>query len=156
MEQGLILVIGASRGIGKAVVLNLAAAYPTHQLIAVSRNITTQQSEFTSHSPNINCFDADMSCDSGIFSLIGRITSQIKFLIYCSGEMGPLYTENPSPEDFDRIVSINTKAPYFLTQQLSSKFQEHAKIIYITTGVAKFYGCPTPLYSISKAALNMV
>lgn len=156
MATGSILIVGASRGIGKALVENLASVYPQSQLIAVSRKITDIQPEFDRSFGNVQCLDADMSQTEGYFGLADQITNPIKYLVYVSGEAGPKYAENPSPEDFDRIMSINTKAPYFLTKELAPKFENNAKIIYISSGLARFYGPPYPIYSISKAGLNMV
>lgn len=156
MEVGSIIVIGASRGIGKAVVLNMLSAYPNHQLIAVSKKISSQQSEFSLMSSNIQLIDADLSTVSGIYSLVPLIAGPIKFFIYVSGVTGSTYSENPTPEEFDSVMNVNTKGPYFLTKELAPKFQDNSKIMYISSGLARFYGAPYPIYSISKAALNMV
>ena len=53
MSRSAIVIIGASKGIGKALTLTLAHTYPNNLLIAVSRHISSLQNEFASKFSNI-------------------------------------------------------------------------------------------------------
>ncbi|CAG9316197.1 unnamed protein product [Blepharisma stoltei] len=156
MASSAILVVGASKGIGKALVILLAKTYPSHQVFAFSRAISSQQSEFSSISSNIQCIDADSSTTEGVNTILQAVTQRVKFLVYGAADVGPKWDENITPEDFDRNMNVNARGAFFITRGLQHQFEENAKILFITTGCGRFYAIPTPLYSISKAAFNMI
>jgi NAD(P)-dependent dehydrogenase (short-subunit alcohol dehydrogenase family) len=61
-------------------------------------------------------------------------------------------------EQFDRVFSVNVKAPYFLVAELAPQMAKSGKgaIVNISTMVAD-YGMPgMSLYSASKAAINIL
>jgi NAD(P)-dependent dehydrogenase (short-subunit alcohol dehydrogenase family) len=61
-------------------------------------------------------------------------------------------------EQFDRVFSVNVKAPYFLVAELAPQMAKSGKgaIVNISTMVAD-YGMPgMSLYSASKAAINLL
>jgi len=68
-----------------------------------------------------------------------------------------------SEESYDRVMSINLKGPYFLTQQLANYFVEQkskddsfsACIVNITSVSAKLASTNRGEYCISKAGLSM-
>ncbi|CAG9317028.1 unnamed protein product [Blepharisma stoltei] len=151
------IVIGASRGIGKALTIRLATQYPDLPIIAISSSIVSSQTavEYSRTHPNISCFDADMSTMEGVLSVVSHIQGKIRFLVYASGVQGPLWSENITAEDFDNVMHINTRAIFFLTRGLAEKFAQGSKLLIISTGLAHEYLIPFPIYSISKAALYM-
>lgn len=67
-------------------------------------------------------------------------------------------TEKTTEEDFDRVYSLNVKAPYFLVAEIAPLMAKKGKgaIVNISTMVAD-YGAPgMSLYGSSKAALNLL
>lgn len=152
------VIVGASRGIGQKLTERLAAAYPTLHIIAVSSCITTSLAAavYAEKYPNITLFDADMNTTEGVNSLINHIEGKIKFLVYNSATPGPIIHENPTPEDFDRTMNINTRAVFFLGRGVADKFAENSKFLIVNAALHKAYMIPFPFYSISKAALFMV
>lgn len=67
-------------------------------------------------------------------------------------------TEKTTEEDFERVYSLNVKAPYFLVAELAPLMAKKGKgaIVNISTMVAD-YGAPgMSLYGSSKAALNLL
>ncbi|CAG9317029.1 unnamed protein product [Blepharisma stoltei] len=151
------VIIGASRGIGKDLTLRLATQYPDLPIIAISSSIASSPAaaEFSQTHRNISCFDADMSTTEGVSSVASHIQGKIRFLVYASAIPGPMWSENPTPEDFDTVMNINTRSVFFLARGLSDKFAEGSKFLIVNAGLAHVYLIPFPLYSISKAALYM-
>ena len=67
-------------------------------------------------------------------------------------------THEMTEEQFDRVFSINVKAPYFLIAELAPLMAERGRgaIVNISTMVAD-YGAPgMSLYGASKAAINLL
>jgi NAD(P)-dependent dehydrogenase (short-subunit alcohol dehydrogenase family) len=67
-------------------------------------------------------------------------------------------THEMTEEQFDRVFSINVKAPYFLIAELAPLMAERGKgaIVNLSTMVAD-YGAPgMSLYGASKAAINLL
>lgn len=67
-------------------------------------------------------------------------------------------THEMKEEDFDRVYSLNVKAPYFLVAELAPLMAKRGKgaIVNISTMVAD-YGAPgMSLYGSSKAAINLL
>jgi NAD(P)-dependent dehydrogenase (short-subunit alcohol dehydrogenase family) len=83
---------------------------------------------------------------------------QIDILINNAGifPFGP--THEMTEEQFDRVFSVNVKAPYFLVAKLAPLMAKRGKgaIVNISTMVAD-YGAPgMSLYSSSKSAINLL
>lgn len=83
---------------------------------------------------------------------------QVDILINNAGifPFGP--TQEMTEEQFDRVFSVNVKAPYFLVAELAPKMASRGKgaIVNVSTMVAD-YGMPgMSLYGSSKAALNLL
>lgn len=67
-------------------------------------------------------------------------------------------THEMTEEQFDRVFSLNVKAPYFLVAELAPQMAKRGKgaIVNLSTMVAD-YGAPgTSLYGSSKAAINLL
>lgn len=67
-------------------------------------------------------------------------------------------THEMTEEDFDRVFSVNVKAPYFLVAELAPQMAKRGKgaIVNLSTMVAE-YGAPgMSLYGSSKAAINLL
>jgi NAD(P)-dependent dehydrogenase (short-subunit alcohol dehydrogenase family) len=67
-------------------------------------------------------------------------------------------THKMTEEDFDRVFSLNVKAPYFLVAELAPLMAKRGKgaIVNLSTMVAD-YGAPgMSLYGSSKAAINLL
>jgi NAD(P)-dependent dehydrogenase (short-subunit alcohol dehydrogenase family) len=84
--------------------------------------------------------------------------SQIDILINSAGifPFGP--THEMTEELFDRVYSLNVKAPYFLVAELAPLMAKRGKgaIVNVSTMVAD-YGAPgMSLYGSSKAAINLL
>ena len=67
-------------------------------------------------------------------------------------------TDSMTEEEFDRVFSVNVKAPYFLVAELAPHMAKQGKgaIVNVSTMVAE-YGAPgMSLYGSSKAAINLL
>ncbi|MFH8365656.1 SDR family oxidoreductase [Streptomyces sp. NPDC018031] len=59
-------------------------------------------------------------------------------------------------EDFDRVFAINTKAPFFVTQQGLGRLRDGGRIISVSTGLTRGSAVPELIaYSMTKGAIDV-
>ena len=150
-----IVVVGASRGIGQAIVALLAEETSNH-IIALSRNLEKMQSEFSTYE-NVQCFALDLNktnvrsqCES-IFDTI----DSIDILINNAGKLISKPFAELSREEIEECYNVNILGVIQTTQAAVPKMNK-AHIVNISSiggfqGSVKFPGLSA--YSSSKAAL---
>lgn len=122
LENHVAVVTGASRGIGRAIALGLAAKRV--RLFLVGRNSTTlhEVAELArKSSPVVLEHAVDLVSDGAVTEIAQHIIQQlggIDVLIHCAGaySMGDLQTA--SVDEFDKLYRTNVRMPYQLTQSL--------------------------------------
>ena len=150
-----IVVVGASRGIGKAIVEQLAANSSTN-VVALSRNISSMKEQF-GHLPNVSCHAVDLASPSirveceTIFSSL----QQIDVLINNAGLLVNKPFLTLDREDLVQSYAVNVIGVMQTVQAAVPKMSE-AHIVNISSmggfqGTVKFPGLSA--YSTSKAAL---
>lgn len=151
-----IVVVGASRGIGKSVV-ELFASNPANKIVALARDKERLVSNFK-HFPNVNCQTFDLS--SSITSQLTEIFSEIEnvdILINNAGFLVNKPFETLTHEDFLHSYQVNVIGVMETVQYFVSKMNpKKSHILNISSmggfqGSMKFPGLAA--YSTSKAAL---
>ncbi|MER7579662.1 SDR family oxidoreductase [Kitasatospora sp. NPDC097691] len=160
------LVTGSSRGIGRGIAERLAR---DGALVAVhygSNASAAEETAATIASAGGRAFvvgselgvpgDVDMLVAGLEAGLRAHGESTIDVLVHNAGLnlMGrPI--EVLTPEEFDRMVAVNIKAPFFLTQRLLPRLRDGGRIINISsvsTRIASAHGIGYPL---TKGALDV-
>lgn len=150
-----ILVVGASRGIGKSIV-ELLAQDETNNVIAVSRNGELMKDNFASLS-NVTCYKIDLS-SSNLKNDLTDVLKGIESLDFMINNAGVLVNK-PFPEitseDFNRCYQVNVIGVMESVQAALPKMNK-SHIVNISSiggfqGSVKFPGLTA--YSTSKAAL---
>ncbi|MCH7873480.1 MAG: 3-ketoacyl-ACP reductase, partial [Planctomycetes bacterium] len=171
IDQKVALVTGGSRGIGRAICLELAASgYAV--LINFNENLDaaeeTRQNVERLGTP-VDICQADITAKSHRDLLVAFTMERfgrIDLFISNAGRAPSVRKDilDTEEESFDTILDANLRAPYFLTQRVAremiglieSKSIDGASIVFITSlrsyTAAKDYG----EYCISKAGLSMV
>lgn len=150
-----IVVVGASRGIGKSIV-DLLAKDSTHRVIALARNREQMVRHFEDRK-NVECHTLDLNTQnvrSQCASLFASI-DQIDVLINNAGAIVNKPFTVLTREDLETCYNVNILGIMELTQEAVQKMQR-AHIVNISSmggfqGSAKFPGLSA--YSTSKAAL---
>lgn len=151
-----IVVVGASRGIGKEIVNQLAGNLD-FQVIAMARNIDKLNSNFEEYS-NVKCFEIDLN-SADLVSKLESIFSgiaKIDVLINNSGYLVNKPFNEITSVDFTTSYQVNVIGVMQTVQALMSKMISGAHIVNISSiggfqGSLKFPGLTA--YSTSKAAL---
>lgn len=153
-----IVVVGASRGIGKELV-HIFAQDASYEVIALSRNLPLMEENFSSFS-NVHCFALNLSSQSLKEDLSTAICStfqQIDVLIYNAGAIVNKPFLEISKLELEKCYQVNTLAAFETFQFALPMMQEKGgHIVSISSmggfqGTAKFSGLSA--YSTSKAAL---
>lgn len=150
-----IVVVGASRGIGKSIV-DLLAKNSTHRVIALARNREQMVWHFGDRK-NVECHTLDLNTQnvrSQCEALFASI-DQIDVLINNAGAIVNKPFTALTREDLETCYNVNILGVMELTQEAVQKMQR-AHIVNISSmggfqGSAKFPGLSA--YSTSKAAL---
>jgi 3-oxoacyl-[acyl-carrier protein] reductase len=173
-ETPVALVTGASRGIGRgialrlaregyAVVLNSRTADPAER----TRGAYEVQRTIEEAGGKAAVFRADISSPEERRDLVGfldREFPRLDLLINNAGiEPEPLDMLECPEERLDRVLAVNLKGPYFLTQALARRlirFRDQApasvpRIVFITSVQAYMANPAGAEYCLSKAALHM-
>ncbi len=165
------LVTGGSRGIGRAIVERLAGL--DYHVIINYRSSDAQANELLKRiedkSQSAELLKADISTDEGRECIIKRIDEigRLDVLVNNAG-IAPSQRRDileMSQESFDKLISVNLKAPVFLTCSVAnlmlqfkseSELSEYnPKIVFISSVSAELVSLNRVEYCISKAGLSM-
>jgi 3-oxoacyl-[acyl-carrier protein] reductase len=151
-----IVVIGASRGIGSALVLQLAEN-ENHHIFAFSRNSQAMEEKFGPLS-NVSCFALDLNAADVKTTFEAQLVylSHIDILIYNAGFLVNKPFLDLTREDIQTSYQINVMSAFEIFQAAIPKLSEKAHIVSISSmggvqGTVKFAGLSS--YSTPKAAL---
>jgi NAD(P)-dependent dehydrogenase (short-subunit alcohol dehydrogenase family) len=169
------LITGASRGIGRAIALELAGL--KYDIVAISRNIKSANMRAATEELK-SAINAEGASFLPIQADIGNLPSHKKILeeiqqyferihvLVNNAGIGSIERKDvldTSIESFDRVLSVNLRGTFFLTQAIARKMIADAepdpgylpKIIFITSISAKISSPSRAEYCISKAGLSM-
>jgi len=154
-----VLVTGASRGIGRAVALILAregnrlilSSRPSPALEETARLVRERGAEAL-------IYPADFTDRESVSALAEKLCSQITgldVLINNAGQALSAPVEETREEDWDRLMAINARSPYFLTRALLPLMEgSDRKTILNIASVVGHEGYPLQsVYTASKHAL---
>ena len=152
------LLTGASRGIGRAIALELAGL--GFDLALVGRDQTSLE-ETASLIPGtrVSLITADLSDPGSSKYIVERTVSAfggLDLLVNCAGvpQKGP-FTE-VTPEEWDKVFAVNARAPFFICQAALEPLKKSSKPMVINiASVVGFKGyINQSVYSSSKHALT--
>ena len=161
LADKLALITGASRGIGRAVALALAAEGA--HVILVARTVGALEEvddEIRKAGGTATLVPLDLTDFAAIDRLGGTIFERwgkLDILVGNAGILGPLTpTSHISPDEWDKVFAVNVTTNYRLIRSLDPLLQraEAGRAVFVTSGAAQkcrpFWGA----YSVSKAALE--
>ena len=158
-EKRVVVITGASSGIGKAISLSLASS--TTQLCLIGRyleTLTTVAHKAEQRGATVNCYRADFNIDDevcGAGAEILRDCPMIDILVHSAGFWSRGAIESSTAEEFDRHYRVNLRAPYLLTQELLPGIRERkGQIIFINSSAGQTARGGTSQYAASKHGLK--
>jgi 3-oxoacyl-[acyl-carrier protein] reductase len=154
------LVTGASRGIGRASALALAAA-GAQVLVHYSRSANEANGvvgEIRKAGGRADAVAADLEKADGPHKLakLARdiAADRIDILVASAGVSKSATIEDTTVEDFDRLFAVNVRAPFFLVQQLLPILSKGSSIILVASLAARGVVGTIPAYAATKGAIE--
>ena len=174
-ERPVALITGASRGIGHAIALGLVSE--GYDIAGVDLSLETTdtlaglndlKSEVEASGVSFLALQGDISLTehhSGLIAAIMDKFGRIDLLVNNAG-VAPLERLDileTTPESFDRVLGVNLRGAFFLTQAVVRKMLDtaesirnyHPRIVFITSISAEVSSSNRAEYCISKAGLSM-
>ena len=157
LEGKRVLVTGAGNGIGRAVAITASQLGATIELLDISETGMEKTKSLLDHPEYDHRLNVvDLTNSDAVKTLVDGI-EVLDGLVNNAGISNTRPLQMIREEDFDRVVSLNTKAPIMLTNLLyrKKKLKKGASIVF-TSSLAGLYTF-TPangLYSLSKSALT--
>lgn len=152
----IIIITGASSGIGKALSLQLAKA--GHKVIAVGRNQAALE-ELKQAEPHFIIpvvADITKAEDREKIKQALSLDDSGVYLVHNAGIATPATLQDMTEDEWDQHYLINTKAPVFLTKLLLPHLKNGGRVLNISTGLAHSTLPGFSAYGVSKAALYMM
>ncbi len=154
------LVTGASRGIGRATALRLAAAgarviahFGSSQEAAESLAAGIRRD-----GGRVDLVRSDLSKPDAAQSLAAQVrrlgVERLDILVSNAGVGSVRTLEAQTLDEFDRHYAINVRTPYFLVQQCLPFLLEGSRVIFVSSTTARSAPVGASLYASTKGAIN--
>jgi short-subunit dehydrogenase len=160
-EGQIAVVTGASRGIGRAIALDLAREGSV--VCLVGRHLESLRALWKtaeSVKESLIPYQADLENDKDIQGLAARFQQSfdgLDILVHCAGQIAFGDIESSGIDDFDRQYRINVRAPYLLTQVILPMVRTRkGQIVFVNSSAGVLARGGAAGYSASKHALKAV
>jgi 3-oxoacyl-[acyl-carrier protein] reductase len=154
------LVTGASRGIGRASAVALAAA-GAQVLVHYGRGAKEADdvaSEIRRAGGRADATAADLAAADGPHKLAKQVRTivgdRLDILVANAGVSKAAGIEETTVEDFDALFAVNVRAPFFLVQQLVPIMHEGSSVVLVSSLAAHAVVGTLPAYAASKGAID--
>jgi NAD(P)-dependent dehydrogenase (short-subunit alcohol dehydrogenase family) len=154
------LVTGASRGMGRASALALAAA-GAQVLVHYGRGAKEADgvvAEIRKASGRADAIATDLAAADGASKLARQVRSiigdRLDILVANAGISKAATIEETTVEDFDKLFAVNVRAPFFLVQQLLPIMSKGSSIVFISSLAAHAVVGTAPAYAATKGAID--
>lgn len=154
------LVAGASRGIGRAAALALAAA-GAQILVHYGRSVAQADAvveEIRSAGGKAQAVGADLSQTDGPHSLAKQVRTivgdRLDILVANAGTSKASTIEETTIADFDEQFAVNVRAPFFLVQQLLPILGDGSSIVFTSSLAARAAVGNLSAYAATKGAVD--
>lgn len=167
MTRKIALITGASRGLGKSTALHLAAQGVDiigtyHSKADEAQAVATQIEQLGGRAAMLQL---DVSQSSSFDAFVRDIGNKLKevfarehfdFLINNAGTGTHASFIETTEEQFDQMLAIHLKGPFFLTQKLLPLIVDGGRIINISSGLARFSLPGYAAYASMKGAVEVL
>ena len=154
------LVTGASRGIGRASALALAAA-GAQVLVHYGRGANEAGgvvAEIRKAGGRADAVAADLEKTDGPHKLakLARdvVGDRLDILVANAGVSKTATIEDTTTEDFDKLFAVNVRAPFFLVQQLLPILSKGSSVVFLSSLAARGVVGTIPAYAATKGAID--
>jgi NAD(P)-dependent dehydrogenase (short-subunit alcohol dehydrogenase family) len=155
------LVTGASRGMGRATALALAAA-GARVIVHYGRNADEAKAvvdQIRTAGGRADAVPADLTAPDGAHKLAAQVRdllggSSLDILVSNAGVSKAAPIEELSVAEFDNLVAVNFRAPYFLLQQLLPVLGQDSSVVFLSSLGARTAVGNLSAYASTKGAID--
>ena len=154
------LVTGASRGMGRATALALAAA-GARVIIHYGRNADEAKAvvdQIRAAGGQADAVAADLAMPDGAHVLAAQVRNlvgnRLDIFVSNAGISNAAPIESITVKDFDDLFAVNVRAPYFLLQQLLPILGEGGSVVFVSSLGARAAVGTLSAYASTKGAIN--
>ena len=154
------LVTGASRGMGRATALALAAA-GARVIVHYGRNADeakTVVDQIRATGGRADVVAADLAAPDGAHLLAAQVRNlignRLDIFVSNAGISKAAPIESITVKDFDELFAVNIRAPYFLLQQLLPLLGEGGSVVFVSSLAARAAVGTLSAYASTKGAIN--
>ncbi|HEY5301957.1 MAG TPA: SDR family oxidoreductase [Acetobacteraceae bacterium] len=154
------LVTGASRGMGRATALALAAA-GARVIVHYGRNADEARSvveQIRAAGGRADAIGSDLASADGAHRLAAQVRDlvggRLDILVSNAGISKAAAIEDITVADFDALFAVNVRAPYFLVQQLLPVLGEGSSIVFLSSLGARTAVGTLSAYASTKGAID--
>lgn len=159
------LVTGGSRGLGKDMALQLAKKgfHLVFTYHSKKDEATKVENEIERLGQKARALQLDVAASQSFDAFLNTLKSTLKSefqtekidaLVNNAGAGLHSPFTDTTPEQFDNMVNIHVKAPYFLTQKLLPLLNDGSSIVNISSGLARFSFPNYSAYGTMKGAVE--
>jgi NAD(P)-dependent dehydrogenase (short-subunit alcohol dehydrogenase family) len=154
------LVTGASRGMGRAAALALAAA-GARVVVHYGRGADEAKSvveQIRAAGGRADALAADLTARDGAHALATQVRhlvgERLDIIVANAGISKAATIEDTTVKDFDNLFAVNVRAPYFLVQQLLPVLGSGSSVIFVSSLGAHAVVGALSAYSATKGAVG--
>jgi NAD(P)-dependent dehydrogenase (short-subunit alcohol dehydrogenase family) len=154
------LVTGASRGMGRATALALAAA-GARVIVHYGRNADEAKAvvdQIRAAGGRADAIAADLAAADGAHKLAEQVRNliggRLDIVVSNAGISKAAAIEDMTVNDFDNLFAVNVRTPYFLVQQLLPVLGEGSAIVFVSSLAAHAAVGALSAYASTKGAIN--
>ena len=163
---GVAIVTGGSRGLGKDMVRSIARRGT--DVVFTYRTNEAEAGALVAEVEEIGRRAADLQLDVGDTGMFGEFvrevrgvlrdwgTERFQFLVNNAGIGLHASIADTTEEQFDQILDIHVKGPFFLTQKLLPLMSDGGRIVNVSTGLARFATPGFSAYASAKGAVEVM
>jgi len=161
LENKVIIVTGASRGIGKEIAVQLAknGAKVVVNYSNSSKEAKETVDTITKNNGSAIAIKADVSRKTDVTELFDKTIStygKVDVLVNNAGVMISKQLKDNTEDDFSKQFDINVKGIFNTLQEAYHKLSDNGNIINISSSTVKLMFPTYALYSASKAAVEQI
>ncbi|AOE84303.1 SDR family NAD(P)-dependent oxidoreductase [Pseudomonas sp. TCU-HL1] len=167
MTRKIALITGASRGLGKSMAQHLAAQGidiigTYHSKLEDAESLSREIMDLGGHAAMLQ-LDVSKSATFDTFTAsLGRLLKNefgrdnFDFLVNNAGIGIHASFAETTEEQFDQLVNVQLKGPFFLTQKLLPLIADGGRILNISTGLARFALPGYAAYAAMKGGIEVL
>lgn len=161
------LVTGGNRGLGKSMALSLARRGV--DVILTFRNNQSEAADVISQIEKLGRRAVALQLDVGIASTFSKFAAQVReelrnrwqrdrfdYLVNNAGVGAHASFAETTEEQFDQLVNVQFKGPFFLTQKLLPLLADGGRIVNISSGLTRFSYPGYSAYASMKGAIEVL